>query len=100
MAGMSEERKRADGMVVAIAIAALVLVSLALYAGGYFALSNSYTVDAVVHVRAFNSEWQAIIYRPAGKVERLLTGKNVVVIGPVVTYPTPLPDSGIAPPGH
>ena len=78
------ERKTASWPIVAAVIAALVLAPFGLYVGGYFALPtteyehNPYSGE-IVRIRWFSTEWQYSIYELAGRVEALLTGRNISI---------------------
>jgi hypothetical protein len=72
MRGMSEERK-SNSVIVAVSVA-LVLGALATaYVVGYFTLPNR-TQSAIERFRGFRYEWQITIYRPAARIESLVTG--------------------------
>jgi hypothetical protein len=69
---MSEERKSSSA-VVAFSLAVVLGAIAAAYAVGYFALPN-YTNSATERFRGFRYEWQIAIYRPAARIESLVTG--------------------------
>ena len=75
--------KKADWPIVATVVAALVLVALAVYIGGYFALArgrheySSTSTGEIIVIRSYREKWQATIYQPAAKVEGKLVSKRV-----------------------
>jgi hypothetical protein len=75
---MDESRKKADWPIVAAVLAPFVLVTLAIYAGSYLALSTRYPFPDDVYLRAFRHKWQATIYTPAATVEGVLIRGKVV----------------------
>ena len=71
------ERKTASWPIVAALLVAVVLVPLALYVGGYFALSSKVEFAPNVYVRYFKPRWGATIYAPAAEIESHVTGGKV-----------------------
>jgi len=69
--------KKADWPVVAAVLAALVLVPLGVYVGGYFALSRKHEELPGLWVRFYGTRWQAEIYAPAAQAESAITGDSV-----------------------
>ena len=69
---------RPSSLPVIIAIAALLLVPLGAYLGGYFWLGVKLDRDDQT-LRLYLREWQRTIYRPAARAESLMTGRQVEV---------------------
>lgn len=59
-------------------IAAILLgIALLIYGGSYFALAENTNIAGTT-IRLYERAWQASFYRPAAKVESLLTHHDVV----------------------
>jgi hypothetical protein len=85
---MGEPRRKADWPILAAVIAALMLVPLGFYVGGYFFLGETSDVlvmnkaDGICHAgigRRYQSQWLARIYTPAGEVEQFLLRHPVLI---------------------
>jgi len=83
---MADPRKTANWPIVATLLAvAVFLVLLAFYTGGYFEMTTkvdewSPWIDRdVLRVRWFSATWQVTLYKPAARIEEMLTGKAVIV---------------------
>lgn len=76
---MSENRKTTDWPIVAgVAVMLLLVAALGLYVVGYFATSTSHSGPIPdSRCRIFRLKWQADIYKPAAKVESVVTGDHV-----------------------
>jgi hypothetical protein len=76
---MSESRRKPDLSIIAGVLLAVLGVGLAIYVGGYFALSVRHPGPvAESWCRIYQRKWQAEIYKPAAKVESVLTGDAVI----------------------
>lgn len=76
---MKEERARSSPLL-PLMIAALVMVLMAVYVTGYFALDcATWRVSGCV-IRDYQGDWLAEIYRPAGRVEEALSGCDVYIL--------------------
>jgi hypothetical protein len=67
----------ATGPAIATAIFLAVLIP---YTAGYYLLGKIGTLaipEGMVRVRSYRHQWQSEVYRPAAKVESLLTGREV-----------------------
>lgn len=77
---MSEERKKADWPIVAVLVLAVVLVPLAIYFGGYFAMGGIGTVSTQYETkmcRFYPAQWLADAFRPAARIESFLAGHEI-----------------------
>jgi hypothetical protein len=75
-AGMQADRR--VNLAVAVSLISLILLPSVLYVGGYFALSRTSggaTPDD--WCRIYRMKWQAEIFKPAAKVESMITGDEV-----------------------
>jgi hypothetical protein len=62
--------------------AAALLIGIALYVGGYFALGEMTSgplSEGKKPARFFRSEWQANLFRPAGLIENKFTGQPAYI---------------------
>lgn len=84
---MSEPRKKADWPIVAIMALAAPLVGLAVYVGCYLGMSETHyehywdEEGKVATLRLYDAPWKATLFTPAARVESLLAGRRVVVVG-------------------
>lgn len=78
---MSERREESGWPIIAV-ILALMVVSLGLYAGGYFATSE-YASDTQYAVRRFTYDWQVCLFTPALKLESWVRGLKVEGVYPM-----------------
>jgi hypothetical protein len=78
---MGESRKRADWPIIVAVLLALVLAPLAIYVGGYFAVSR-YISDRGRSFRRFEYAWQGYVFFPAATVESLIRGEEVLPVWP------------------
>lgn len=74
---MEESRKRADWPIV-VGILALLGVAVAVYIGGYFALSEILDSGPAYRDRTYDNRWLATFYYPAAQAEGRLRGEVVV----------------------
>jgi hypothetical protein len=75
---MKEERPPSAPL--QLSIAALVAVLMTAYVAGYFVLDcRGWIVQGYV-IRDYQSEWQAAIYWPAGRVEEAFCGSPVLIL--------------------
>jgi hypothetical protein len=77
---MDDERKKSNWPMIAALLLAVLLLPVAAYFGGYFALGGIGTLTtghATCMCRAYPAQWQADIFRPAAKVESFFTGQEV-----------------------
>lgn len=71
------ESRPVNAVIVSCLIVVVVL-PLVLYVAGYFALSKSMSGPvAESRCRCFRTQWQVEIYKPAARVETVLTGDDV-----------------------
>jgi hypothetical protein len=68
------ERSFKNGPVVAVLVVATLL---AVYVGGYFALSDWH--DAAISIREFGPRWQAVLFRPLVHVESACLGRTILL---------------------
>lgn len=81
---MGKARKKVDLTIVSLIVAAMMLVPLFLYVGGYLWLGSvekGIRIPAQVPVvsRTYGNRWQADIFRPVGKVEAWLFRPEVEI---------------------
>jgi hypothetical protein len=74
--GMNEKRSFA----VPVAVAILLILPIAAYVGGYFALNTSEQQSPNQVARAYCFHRVAAAYSPMARLERLVTGKPVVLL--------------------
>ena len=77
---MNNARKKAVWPIVAALTGLIVLATLGLYVWGYFAMGETFHVethrDHFVS-RVYSEKWQAQLFRPASKIDSLVTGEEV-----------------------
>ena len=74
---MGDDQSKNTGIPVAIAIIAAPLL---LYVAAYIALGKVGTVTIgprTVNLRVYSHEWQEYLFRPAAKVESVLTAREI-----------------------
>lgn len=78
---MAKSHRKIPQSVLIPALLVLLLIPLALYVWGYFALSTrivDFGYDGAV-VRCYDATWKSQLFKPAGRVEALFIGQRVRV---------------------
>jgi hypothetical protein len=89
MKGMNDKRTTGAWMAVALMVALMVLLPSISYVVGYFLRSQVLAAtgrQGSLITRIYPTDWEATIFKPAAKIESLVTGKDVSSVKQIGPY--------------
>jgi hypothetical protein len=78
-------KKRTSGVWMAVAVIVLLLVAVTAYVGAYFLrceIIDTSNLPSKPIFRVYHTVHEAIIFKPVGRLESLITGRQVFICGP------------------